>query len=148
LQIKIGDKTTILAISDNMLVGRQVEDDATVYGIDLSPFGGYQSGVSRKHAVITREEGGLYIEDLGSTNGTRINGFQLTVKRKYRLRDGDEIEFARLRTQFKFIDGESDEAAESDEAGESAQAAEPVTPDETDKPDQSADAAESKPDSV
>ncbi|MCA9894532.1 MAG: FHA domain-containing protein, partial [Anaerolineae bacterium] len=44
----------------------------------------------------------LYIEDLGSTNGTRINGFQLTPRQKYRLRDADELEFARLRTIIRF----------------------------------------------
>ncbi|MEL6310133.1 MAG: FHA domain-containing protein [Chloroflexota bacterium] len=42
------------------------------------------------------------MEDLGSTNGTRINGFQLTADQKYRLRDGDEIEFARLRSDIVF----------------------------------------------
>jgi len=103
LQVKVGDKTVAVDISDSMLVGRVVDGDDTEYALDLGDFGGYQSGVSRQHALITRHEGGLYIEDLGSTNGTRINGFQLTVKRKYRLRDGDEVEFARLRTQIKFV---------------------------------------------
>jgi len=103
LQVKVGDKAIAVDIQDSMLVGRAVEGDDTEYSLDLGHFGGYQSGVSRRHALITRHEGGLYIEDLGSTNGTRINGFQLTVKRKYRLRDGDEVEFARLRTQVKFI---------------------------------------------
>jgi len=104
LRVKAGDKHTIIDVEDEMLVGRKVEgDDREEYALDLGPFGGYQSGVSRKHALITRHEGGLYIEDLGSTNGTRINGFQLTVKRKYRLRDGDEVEFARLKTVFIFI---------------------------------------------
>lgn len=116
IQIKVGDEKTLIEPSDNMLVGRRVEGDPTEYAIDLGPFGGYQSGVSRKHALITRQEGGLYIEDLGSTNGTRINGFQLTIKRKYRLRDGDEVEFARMRTQFKFIDAETD--AETDDVSE------------------------------
>jgi pSer/pThr/pTyr-binding forkhead associated (FHA) protein len=44
----------------------------------------------------------LYLEDLNSTNGTRINGFQVTPKQKYRLRENDEIEFARLRTTLKY----------------------------------------------
>jgi pSer/pThr/pTyr-binding forkhead associated (FHA) protein len=116
LQIKVGDKKGIVEISDTMLIGRHVEGDPTEYAIDLGPYGGYQSGVSRKHALITNNEGGLYIEDLGSTNGTRINGFQLTLNRKYRLRDGDEVEFARLRTQFKFIDGKTESEPETDAA--------------------------------
>lgn len=103
LLVKIGDKQVVLDIEDVMLIGRRIEgDDPKTYALDLGAYGGYQSGVSRQHATITRHEGSLYIEDLGSTNGTRINGFQLTARRKYRLRDGDEVEFARLRTVFKF----------------------------------------------
>ncbi len=105
LQVNFGDKKIVLDIEDVMLIGRLVEgDDPNMYALDLGSYGGYQNGVSRQHATITRHEGSLYIEDLGSTNGTRINGFQLTARRKYRLRDGDEVEFARLRTQIKFID--------------------------------------------
>lgn len=104
LQVKIGDTKVVVDIDDEMLIGRVVEgDNPGAYSLDLGAFGGYQSGVSRQHASITRHEGGLYIEDMGSTNGTRINGFQLTARRKYRLRDGDEIEFARLKTVFRFI---------------------------------------------
>ncbi|GAB4523560.1 MAG: hypothetical protein OHK0046_37380 [Anaerolineae bacterium] len=104
LQVRMGDEIVVLQVQDYMLIGRTIEgDDPASYALDLGPFGGYQNGVSRQHAAITRHEGGLYIEDLGSTNGTRINGFQLTARRKYRLRDGDEIEFARLRTVFRFV---------------------------------------------
>jgi len=103
LEVHIAGKVVNLRLSDQMLIGRLIEgDDPETYALDLNNFGGYQSGVSRQHAMISRHEGGLYIEDLGSTNGTRINGFQLTARRKYRLRDGDEVEFARLRTVFKF----------------------------------------------
>ena len=103
LEVQVGGKKLSMTISDDMLIGRLIEgEDSSNYALDLGPFGGYQSGVSREHAAITRHEGGLYIEDLGSTNGTRINGFQLTSRRKYRLRDGDEVEFARLRTVFRF----------------------------------------------
>jgi pSer/pThr/pTyr-binding forkhead associated (FHA) protein len=104
LVFKIGSETVQLAIGEPITVGRKVDvaKDADI-NFDLTPYGAYQGGVSRKHAVITFHNGALYIEDLGSTNGTRINGFQLTAKRKYRLRDGDEIEFARLRTSARFM---------------------------------------------
>jgi hypothetical protein len=36
------------------------------------------SEVSRQHALIIRQEGGFAIEDLGSTNGTFINGLRVT----------------------------------------------------------------------
>lgn len=103
LQVKISGTTLSLDIEQDIHVGRATEDEETPIVLDLGPYGGYQGGVSRHHAVISRIEGSLYIEDLNSTNGTRINGFQLTPKRKYRLRDGDEVEFARLRMVFRFV---------------------------------------------
>lgn len=104
LEFKIGDQTVFLEMKAVIIVGRSAEgDDSRPPSFDLTPFGAYQHGVSRQHAAITHHNGSLYIEDLGSTNGTRINGFQLTARRKYRLRDGDEVEFARIRSLVRFV---------------------------------------------
>jgi hypothetical protein len=103
--LTIGDKKEDLTFSEHLLVGRAIDNEThptDVIGFDLTAFGAYHYGVSRHHAMMTLQEGYLYLEDLGSTNGTRINGFQLTANQKYRLRDGDEIEFARLRTHIRF----------------------------------------------
>ncbi|GAB5494216.1 MAG: hypothetical protein Phog2KO_44310 [Phototrophicaceae bacterium] len=108
IQFKIGDQKKTLPIHKQIMVGREVESASThnMLNFDLTPFGAYHFGVSRNHAIMSLDEGYLYLEDLGSTNGTRINGFQLTAKQKYRLRDGDEVEFARLRTNIIFKDPE------------------------------------------
>lgn|GEM_PF-735119 len=108
IQFKIGDQKKTLPLKSRITVGRAVESDskADEINFDLTPFGAYHFGVSRHHAVMTLSDGYLYLEDLGSTNGTRINGFQLTANQKYRLRDGDEIEFARLRSNIMFKDPE------------------------------------------
>lgn len=104
IQFKIGDQKKTLPLKSRITVGRAVDSDDTADEInfDLTPFGAYHFGVSRHHAIMTLNDGYLYLEDLGSTNGTRINGFQLTANQKYRLRDGDEIEFARLRSNILF----------------------------------------------
>jgi pSer/pThr/pTyr-binding forkhead associated (FHA) protein len=101
LRFRIGDQTVSVPVRERIIVGRRLEDEKTI-DFDLSPYGAYTFGVSRQHAIITLHEGFLYLEDNNSTNGTRINGFQLTPKQKYRLRDGDEVEFARLRTSIRF----------------------------------------------
>src|SRR3954464_7989616 len=44
--------------------------------------------VSRKHAKSVTDEKGVSIEDLGSTNGTFVNGEKI---RKVDLKDGDRI---------------------------------------------------------
>ena len=45
--------------------------------------------VSRRHAALRRVEGGIGIEDLGSRNGTLVNGER--VDGIHALRAGDEI---------------------------------------------------------
>jgi hypothetical protein len=48
--------------------------------------------VSRRHCRIVHEDGGVFVEDLGSVQGTRLNGSPVT---RARLRDGDRLEIAR-----------------------------------------------------
>lgn len=48
------------------------------------------SQVSRRHSRLWRSEGHVYVEDLGSTNGTRVNG--VPIHGRQRLGPGDEVE--------------------------------------------------------
>lgn len=41
--------------------------------------------VSRHHAILTIEKDNFYIEDLGSTNGTKVNGFKIDSKTQLEL---------------------------------------------------------------
>ena len=47
--------------------------------------------VSRRHAELTRGEDGWLLSDLGSHNGTRINGW--LVREPVPLRPGDTVQF-------------------------------------------------------
>lgn len=53
------------------------------------------SYVSRKHAVITYNEGRYYISDLESKHGTRLNGEDIDSGRPYELNKGDCIELVK-----------------------------------------------------
>jgi pSer/pThr/pTyr-binding forkhead associated (FHA) protein len=61
------------------------------------PFASYDQNVvahlSRRHARIFREDQGIYVADLGSRNGTRLNGKPVEFK-PFRLLAGDRLSFA------------------------------------------------------
>jgi EAL domain-containing protein (putative c-di-GMP-specific phosphodiesterase class I) len=58
----------------------------------------HSSRVSRKHAVILREDGRCSIRDLGSTNGTSVNGEKITEETP--LGDGDVVLIADIEWSF------------------------------------------------
>ena len=49
--------------------------------------------LSRAHAAIGFEEEAFFVQDLGSTNGTLVNGAR---EKKTTLKDGDEIQIGKL----------------------------------------------------
>ncbi len=57
--------------------------------------------VSRRHARITRGQGGYFVADLGSSNGTTVNGYPLQPHRAYRLRNGDRIKVGLVVIEFR-----------------------------------------------
>lgn len=52
------------------------------------------TSVSKLHCAIAKTDGLLFIRDLGSTNGTRVNGQRVT---RGALLPGDELAFARVK---------------------------------------------------
>ena len=58
------------------------------------------SAVSRKHAVISYNDDEYYLSDLGSTNGTLVNGERIDNGIEKKLMDGDEIVLADRRVLY------------------------------------------------
>ncbi len=57
--------------------------------------------VSRCHAVVGYDmQQGFYIMDVGSSNGTCLNGTRLSVLKRYPLKDGDVIAMCNLNVEF------------------------------------------------
>ena len=52
--------------------------------------------ISRAHAAIGYDGEGFFMQDLGSTNGTRVNGKRET---RAALKDADELQLGKLRLQ-------------------------------------------------
>ena len=53
--------------------------------------------VSRNHALLVRRKDGLYIDDLGSLNGTYVNRRRIE---SHQLDDGDEIQIGKFKLSY------------------------------------------------
>jgi DNA-binding winged helix-turn-helix (wHTH) protein len=62
-------------------------------------------GVSRHHARIHVSDGDATLEDLGSKNGTHVNGRRITIP--VRLSDGDEIQLGAISLTFRVASPDS-----------------------------------------
>src|SRR6266436_3858349 len=65
-----------------------------------------QQAVSRSHARISRDGSLFFVEDLGSSYGTQINGSKLPKGEKHLLRNGDVIVIAQFDVTFDRIAAE------------------------------------------
>lgn len=57
--------------------------------------------ISRAHAAIGFEDGEFFVQDLGSTNGTGVNGQR---EPRTSLSDGDEVQLGKLALRFGRIE--------------------------------------------
>jgi hypothetical protein len=88
-----------LSIKNEFTLGRISEGQPIMPDIDLSPFQAYAAGVSRLHAVIKQVGNRIIFIDLGSANGTYINGKRLTPNEEQSLKHGDIIALGKLKLQ-------------------------------------------------
>ncbi|MEZ4668390.1 MAG: FHA domain-containing protein [Anaerolineae bacterium] len=96
------DKDTIkvtLQPDQRATVGRLVPYMLLVPDVDLAPFNAADLGVSRNHAVLDNTAKGVQITDLGSRNGTYINGKRLDSLNSLILKDGDKLRFGQLEIE-------------------------------------------------
>jgi pSer/pThr/pTyr-binding forkhead associated (FHA) protein len=64
--------------------------------------------VSRIHFALVAEGGGLYVEDLRSSNGTLLNGVKIPPGRRYLLSNGDVITVGDSAIKLEFKGGRED----------------------------------------
>jgi pSer/pThr/pTyr-binding forkhead associated (FHA) protein len=89
------------ATAEPIIVGRS--SSTTAVNLDLSPYNAADLGISRSHARIEVFGDRLMIKDLGSVNGTRLNGTLLTPNFVYELQHGDELKLGRLKMRVYFV---------------------------------------------
>ena len=85
-----------------LMLGRMDPDTGESPDIDLAAYNAAEKGVSRRHAMIARRETALNIIDLGTPNGTFLNGQRLVANQPRVLRDGDEVRLGHLVLRISF----------------------------------------------
>lgn len=88
-----------LAGQTEFTVGRTAEGQPILPDVDLSHFEAYAQGVSRLHASIKIYNQRVVITDLGSSNGTRVNGQKIVPHVDYPLNHGDMIALGKFTIQ-------------------------------------------------
>jgi pSer/pThr/pTyr-binding forkhead associated (FHA) protein len=86
-----GHHRIALAESGQILLGRFDPTAPANPDVDLSFDDRESHVVSRRHARVIGHEGNHLIEDLGSTNGTLVNGKRLRIGQKVLLQPGDRV---------------------------------------------------------
>jgi len=99
LHLMDSGKILPLASRNEFTMGRLSEGQPIMPDIDLTPYQAYASGVSRLHAVVKRDANRTVIMDLGSSNGTYLNGRRLNPHMEEELRHGDVIALGKLKIQ-------------------------------------------------
>ena len=102
LSIPDSGRDVELPLTKEVNIGRLDPASASFPDIDLTSDGGLEKGVSRRHAKITRRGSEVFIEDLGSINGTFLNRKKLTPYLPQALKSGDELQLGRLILQVSF----------------------------------------------
>lgn len=80
-------------------IGRVSDGQPILPDVDLSANEAYAQGVSRLHAALKIVNDRIAITDLGSSNGTRVNGQKIVPHVDYPLNHGDVIALGKLKIQ-------------------------------------------------
>ncbi len=83
------------------MLGRAVEDVQP--DVDLTPFQAAELGVSRRHVKLTRQSATIMVQDLGSVNGTFLNGQKLLPYQPRVLRNEDELRLGHMTLRVSFM---------------------------------------------
>ena len=103
LLLQLSGESIAIQGPSTLIVGR--DESLRDKGIDLTHFDAEEMGVSRKHAQIHHVSASNYLEivDLGSVNGTYLNGQMLSPLQAYPLYDGDTVNLGSLVVQVRFM---------------------------------------------
>jgi signal transduction histidine kinase len=89
-----------LDVNDEIVFGRGRGRDL----VDLTPFGAERLGVSRRQTQLRPTPTQLFVMDVGSTNGTLLNGYSVGVNTPYSVANGDILTLGALHLMVNIIE--------------------------------------------
>jgi pSer/pThr/pTyr-binding forkhead associated (FHA) protein len=88
---------------DEFTIGRVSGTQPILPDIDLTPYQAYEGGVSRLHAILHVSPEGVMISDLGSANGTRVNGMRIHAHIPHPLSNGDTLTLGKFQVEVMIL---------------------------------------------
>jgi hypothetical protein len=95
LYIGQSEEPLIVALNDRVTLGRR-KDLQIPDLVDLTPYDAYRMGVSRTHAALIYRGNQIFIHDIGSVNGTWVDGQRLKPYELYHLLAGSTVTLGQL----------------------------------------------------
>jgi hypothetical protein len=103
ISLHVNTRMLTLPPAETQVIGRFSADPADQQpDIDLDMLGANEQGVSRRHIQITYRNEMVYVSDLGSSNGTWLNGHRLFANTERVLRSGDELVLGTFKMMVTF----------------------------------------------
>lgn len=105
IRLRIGSKKREVELPLNRVIhiGRVDPAENTFPELDLTEDSLQSKRVSRRHARILKQGDTVVVEDIGSVNGTFINGKRLDPYVPEVLEDGDTLQFGTLLAEIKVL---------------------------------------------
>ena len=98
-----GEEVLNLPDQSEFTIGRFVQGQVITPDVDLTRYNAFDNGISRLHATIRIDEeiNKVFVIDLGSANGSSVNGYDIPANSEVPLNHGDMLSLGKLN--FKVI---------------------------------------------
>jgi pSer/pThr/pTyr-binding forkhead associated (FHA) protein len=105
ISLHLVESGKVIHLSDkkDFTLGRAIEGQSILPDVDLSAYDAFSLGVSRMHVSLRIFNGDVYVMDLGSSNGTKINSQKIVQHVEYSISHGDLVTLGRLKVQVLLI---------------------------------------------
>jgi len=105
-------------VQPSITLGRRLTGSAARAHVDLEDLQAFDRGVSRVHARITRNNHTFTLTDLGSSNGTFLNGKNLKPNEEFPIANGDEVRLGEMKLRVYMLGDTKDLAPLADDEPE------------------------------